>query len=126
MLLSRWFSWTANWQKFSQAWTFLARVHAFRKTQSGQVLRPESSEQEDDLNVLSDAAKQADGKGNLRALLQSMLSSQSALDVAFDVLHDRGLRKLAWMFLGREPKTSQVRLWICELCADLSVTEAVS
>ena len=35
--LSRWFSWDAGWKAFCPYWTFVRKVHDFRKKLSGQL-----------------------------------------------------------------------------------------
>lgn len=79
----------------------MARVHSFRLAQGG--LLGQEAEVDDVGEHPTDtfsAAATSDRKGQLKSLLNQMLSSKPALDVAHEVLKDKRLKTLAWMFLS--------------------------
>ena len=105
--LSRFFSWPCQWKRFAPFYTFLGKVHAFRRAQAG-VGQEEGDEGAADGEVAPVGQLAAEASRSNRQIvpeeilhrLKELQSKKPTLEVVHDILQDQRVKVYANMPLG--------------------------
>ena len=112
MTLSRFFNWVGSFKNFLPFFTFLSKVHSFRRRLAGQIDEDDNEEepgeqQPSEQSGLGEAARKAyvqnrqQVQDELVTCLKNMRAKKSTLDVAHMVLGDPRVKFYSHLFPGQ-------------------------